>query len=283
MNELRRLVARDGANDDIAYLDAGFPDRPLKLWSARPRRHYADMPVLFVLHGAARNANDYRDYWLPLVDEAGILAIAIEYSKEHYPGLRWFNYGNLIDDAGLKLPRADSTYAIVERLFAALQAEGVTSTRHYGLFGHSAGGQFVHRAISADFRGNVAVAIAANSGSYAMPDLGTDFPYGLGKIAIDAASLRRILAYRLTVMIGAEDLDNTSDAFPKEPEAMLQGVTRFARAQRYIERAREIADQLDARCNWTLVEVPGVAHEGGKMSAVAGPIAAAALHAAAAC
>lgn len=281
MNELRKLVERAGANDDVPYVDTGFPDRPLKLWSARPRRHYPDMPVVFVLHGANRNANDYRDFWLPLVDEAGVLAIAPEYSKEHYPGLRWFNYGNLIDDAGQPVPRAESTYAILDRIFAALVADGLTTTRRYGLFGHSAGGQYVHRAVSAGFRDNVAVAIAANSGSYAMPDPEIGFPYGLGKLGIDSGDLRRILAWRLTVMVGTEDLDNTSDAFPKEPEAMLQGSTRYARAHRYITRAREIADALDARCGWSLVEVKGVGHEGGKISEAAAPIVAAALYAAA--
>lgn len=280
MNELHELVARAGANDSVRHVDERFPERPLTLWSARPRQHHPEMPVLFVLHGANRNANDYRDYWLKLVDEAGILAVSVEYSKEHYPGLRWFNYGNLLDDAGQPLPRAQSTYGIVERLFAALQAEGLTTARRYGLFGHSAGGQFVHRAIAAGFRDNVAVAIAANSGSYAMPDPDIRFPYGLGGIGIDADSLRRILAYRLTVMIGTEDLDNTSDAFPKEPEAMLQGDTRVARAHRYIARAREIADELGARCAWSLVEVPGVGHDGPKMSEFTAPIAAAALYAA---
>jgi hypothetical protein len=280
MNELRKLIERAGANDAVPYIDPKFPDRPLKLWSARPQHHHPDMPVVFVLHGANRNANDYRDFWLPLVDEAGILAIAPEYSKDHYPGLRWFNYGNLIDDAGEPLPRAESTYAIIERIFAALRSEGLTTAHRYGLFGHSAGGQFVHRAISAGFRDNVAIAIAANSGSYAMPDLDIGFPYGLGKLGITEDSLRRILAWRLTVMVGTEDLDNTSDAFPKEPEAMLQGSTRFERAHRYIGRARDIADGLGARCGWTLVEVQGVGHEGGKISAVSAPIAAAALYAA---
>ena len=283
MNELRKLVGQAGANDDVVYVDPKFPQQPLRLWSARPRRHHPDLPILFVIHGAARNANDYRDYWLPLVDEANILVIAPEFSKVAYPGLRWFNFGNLQDDAGAANPIEDSTYGIVERLFGAAQAAGLTSTSHYGLFGHSAGGQFVHRAISAGFRGNTAIAIAANSGSYAMPDPDIGFPYGLGGLGLSRGDLLEILSYRLTVMAGTEDLDSTSDTFPKEPEAMLQGPTRFARAHRYIERAREMSNGLDGRCGWSLVEVAGVAHDGQKISEAAAPIAAAALHAAAVC
>jgi aerobic C4-dicarboxylate transport protein len=34
-----------------------------------------------VHHGVGRNGRDYRDYWLDLVDEAGILAISIEFPE----------------------------------------------------------------------------------------------------------------------------------------------------------------------------------------------------------
>ena len=49
------------------------------------------------------------------------------------------------------------------------------------LFGHSAGGQFVHRMLSFGFRDRVAVAVSANAGTYAMPDLSTPWPFGLGE------------------------------------------------------------------------------------------------------
>src|SRR5713226_2166159 len=103
MTGLQDLVAQAGGNKSL-YYDAAWPDRPLTLWSARPKQYDASQPVLFVFHGAARNGSDYRDHWLPLVDEADILVVAMEFSAEHYPGVEWFNFGNLRDQNGQPNP-----------------------------------------------------------------------------------------------------------------------------------------------------------------------------------
>ena len=66
---------------------------------------------------------------------------------------------------------------------------------------------------------------------------------------------------------------------PSDPGSMRQGGTRFERAHRFIASARAMAERLGVHCNWTIIDVPGVAHQGDKMSAAAAPILAAALHA----
>jgi poly(3-hydroxybutyrate) depolymerase len=279
-NDLSAILARAGSND-VPYVDPQFPDRPLILRIARPKHCDAGTPVLFVHHGINRNGYDYRDYWLPLVDETGVLVIAPEFSKESYPLSRWYNFGNLRDEEGRPQPREQSTYAIVGRLFEALRAAGVTACAGYGLFGHSAGGQYVHRLLSLGYRDRVIAAVTANAGTYAMPDTGVDFPYGLGGTGVDEAALRALLGFRLTVMAGTADIDNTSANFPKEPQAMVQGGTRHARAHRYAAVAREQAARLGIPCAWTILDVPGVDHDGARMSAAAAPILGAALHAAA--
>ena len=137
-------------------------------------------------HGVGRNGRDYRDYWLRLVNEAGILAIAVEFTEEAFPDYLWYHFGNLHDEKGTPNPREQWTYGIDERLFAALREQGLTRRQRYGLFGHSAGGQFVHRMLSFGFRDRVAVAVSANAGTYAMPDLEIAWPFGLGETGLDA-------------------------------------------------------------------------------------------------
>jgi poly(3-hydroxybutyrate) depolymerase len=278
MSDLRPLLAHPGANE-IAWTDPQFPGRPLTLRSARPRDCTPDTPIVFVHHGRGRNGEDYRNYWLPLVDEADLLVIAPEFSEAAFPDSRWYNHGNLLDDAGLPNPREASTYAIDERIFTAMQGQGVTRRRRYGLFGHSAGSQYVHRMLALRHRGNVVAAVAANAGTYSMPELDTRFPFGLGGIGLTADDLRGFLQFRLTVMAGTADIDATAEHFPKDPASMRQGGTRFERAHRFIANAREAAERLGTHCTWTIIDVPGVAHEGDKMSAAAAPILAAALHA----
>jgi poly(3-hydroxybutyrate) depolymerase len=278
MTDLRALVARPGAND-IPYEDPALPGRALMLRSARPRHCTADTPLLFVHHGVLRNGGDYRDFWLPLVDEADLLVIAPEFPTADFPGSPWYNFGNRTDADGHANPRDQWTYGVPTRLFAALRAQGVTKRQRYGLFGHSAGGQFVHRLISLGFRDNVAAAVTANAGTYAMPDLAVPFPYGLGGTGMKGADLSALLGFRLTVMAGTADIDTSSEHFPKDEPAMLQGVTRHARAHRYIETARAAAAQLHRHCAWTIIDAADIDHDGNRMSAAAAPILSAALHA----
>ncbi len=277
MTDLSRLVDAPGANS-LPYVDPAFPERPLVLHAARPRQFAADTPVLIVHHGVGRNGAAYRDYWLELVEEAGILAIAIEFPEASFPEYLWYHFGNLHDEAGSPNPRAQWTYAIDERLFAALQAQGVTTRRRYGLFGHSAGGQFVHRMLSFGFRDHVAVAVSANAGTYAMPDLDIAWPFGLGETELDADALRALLRFRITVMAGTNDTKTTGRFFPKGPRSMRQGATRHARAHNYVAAGRSAAEALDTHCAWTVIDVPGVGHDGRHMSVAAAPIVAAALH-----
>src|SRR5215472_18801778 len=275
--DLHRLVAHAGAND-VLYEDPVLAGRPLFLRSARPRAYSPRIPVLLVFHGDLRNGADFRDFWLPLVDEAQLLAIAPEFSATAYPGPEWYNLGNRIDANGREKSRDEWTYGVPGRLFAALRRQGITARRRYGVFGHSSGGQFVHRMISLGFRDAVAAAATANAGTYAMPDLQVAFPYGLGGTHLDEAALRRLLAFRLTIFAGTADVDTTSPHFPNDAAAMRQGPTRFARAHAYIAAARDAAKRYGVPCAWAIVDVADVGHDGKQMSEAATPVLAAALH-----
>jgi hypothetical protein len=278
MTDLSVLVADAGPND-VVYEDPALPGRPLTLRSARPRHYTPATPVLFVHHGVLRNGGDYRNFWLPLVDEADLFVIVPEFSSEYFPEAPWYNFGNRTDEHGNPKPRSEWTYGIDGRAFTTLREQGVTQRTSYGMWGHSAGGQFVHRAVSMGFRENVAVAITANAGTYAMPDLSVAFPYGLGETGVDEVALRALLGFRLIVMAGTLDIDSTSEHFPRGDAAMRQGDTRYARAHSYIGTARAEAAHLGIPCAWTIVDVPGVDHDGNRMSVAAAPILSADLHA----
>ena len=102
-------------------------------------------------------------------------------------------------------------------------AQGVTTRQRYGLFGHSAGGQFVHRMVSFGFRDRVAVAVSANAGTYAMPDLSTPWPFGLGQTDVRTDALRVLLGFPVTVMAGSADVETTGHFFPKGPAFHASG------------------------------------------------------------
>lgn len=276
-SDLRGLITHAGAND-AWYEDPHLPGRPLLLRAARPERYSPATPLLFAHHGDLRNGGDYRDHWLPLVDEAKIFVVVPEFSAASYPGPAWYNLGNRVDENDRTKPREEWTYGVPARVFASLLRQGVTARGGYGLFGHSSGGQFVHRTISLGFRDGVALAATANAGSYAMPDLEIAFPHGLGGTDIDEAELRALLAFWLMVFAGTADTDTTSEHFPRDDAAMRQGPTRYARAHAYIATARDAARRLGMSCAWTIIDVPKVGHDGAQMSSAAAAILSATLH-----
>ena len=63
----------------------GRPDRPVKVYTYRPRKCDSTCPMMFVLHGVKRNASEYRDYWVALADHYNILIIAPEFSQKNWP------------------------------------------------------------------------------------------------------------------------------------------------------------------------------------------------------
>lgn len=263
----------------MPYHDPGFPGRTLLLHAARPAAWTPATPVVLVHHGVARNGEDYRDYWLPFADELNILPIAIEFPEAEFPEYLCYNFGNLHTKEGTPNAREAWTFGIGPRLFAALLGQGITTTRRYGLFGHSAGGQYVHRMLSFGYRENVAVAVSANAGTYAMPTLDIDWPWGLGATPFQPDDLPVWLDFPLTIMAGTEDTKTTGRHFPKGPRSLRQGPTRWHRAHEYYRQGQEAAKRLETRFAWTLIDVPDVGHDGRLMSAAAAPIIAAALNA----
>jgi len=278
VKDLSILRTAEGGTS-LDYVDPIFPERRLRLHSALPAKLTPETPLLFVHHGVGRNGRDYRDYWAAHVDAADLFVISVEFPEDQFPEYLWYHFGNLHNEAGNANPRALWTFGIVERLFDQLRVQGITGQQRYGQFGHSAGGQFVHRMLSFGYRDRVALAITANAGTYAMPDLDIPWPFGLGETEVDDRSLAGLLGFPITVMAGTADTKTTGKFFPKGPRSMRQGPTRWHRAHEYVRLGHQAAERLGVSCAWTVIDVPDVGHDGRLMSEAAVTVAAAALHA----
>ncbi len=277
MIDLSPLLIRPGRND-LAFELPTLPGRRIVLHSARPRHFTHATPVLFVHHGVLRNGADYRDFWLPLVDKANLLVIAPEFPDEGFPRAAWYNFGNRTNTTGREKPRTEWTYGLDRLVFDGLRDQDLTRRRTFGAWGHSAGGQFVHRMIELGLRDHVRMAVSANAGTYAMPTFDVAYPFGLGGTGLTDDDLRRLLGFRLIVMAGTADIDTTSEHFPRTKPAMAQGPTRYARAHNFIATARAQAARLGIPCAWTIIDVPDVGHDGERMSQAAARILSIGLH-----
>ena len=232
----------------------------LTVWYYRPAALTADAPVLFVIHGVGRNAEEYLSDWIEFADQKHFLLVVPEFSKAEFPGEEAFNSGNLFDAAGGPLPRAQWSFSVIEPLFDALPSQLGTRRKDYMIYGHSAGAQFVQRFLYFVPEARVTRAIAANAGWYMLPTFATGFPYGLKGTAADAAALRVAFARPMVVLLGEADTDAGHPALRHTPESDAQGLYRLARGQFFFARAKAEAEALHVPFHWTLATAPGIAH-----------------------
>ena len=232
----------------------------LPIHAYRPGAGAAGRPVIMVMHGVTRIATDYMESWVGLAERYGFCLLVPEFSKADWPKSRRYNLGNLFAKDGTALPRAASSFAVVEQVFdAALPVLG-SDAASFSLYGHSAGAQFVHRFVTLTGAPRVDRAVAANAGWYTLPDPSLTYPYGLGGVELDDETLGAAFATQLTILLGQSDNDPDSPDLRKTPEALAQGLHRLARGRHFIATSGAMAAHRGLDFAWASREVPHIGH-----------------------
>jgi len=244
----------------------------IKVWYQTPERVSTSTPIVFVMHGVGRDADRYLAEWAPLALSHGFILVVPEFKQADFPGSRGYNAGFLREEDGRPRPSACWSFAALEPLFDEMKVRTGTQVPTYALYGHSAGGQFVHRYVMLVPEARLSRAIAANAGWYSMPDLETAYPYGLAGAAVDEAGLRRALGKPFIILLGTADTDENAENLRRTPEANAQGPHRYARGLSFHRSGNAAAERLGAPFGWQVVEVPGVGHKNSEMAAAAAPL-----------
>ena len=245
----------------FVFTDAkGHADRPMRVYTYRPARCDAKCPMVFSIHGVSRTASNYRDHWELAADRYNLVIVAPEFSRQHWPGYNEY-------DVRKEPDREKWAFSVIEHLFDEL-GEG---RKGYTIFGHSAGGQFVHRMAFYLPSSRAQAMAAANPGWYAMPewrkDKGADpFPYSMVESGVGEPEVRQALRRRFFLLLGEKDIDAGHKDLKRTPQAMKQGATRLERGENYFKAVTATAAALGEKLAWELREVPAVAHEGAPMS-----------------
>ena len=248
----------------------------------KPATFNPSSPVLLVIPGSGRNAWDYRDAWIKASEKYGVLIVSPHYSEKEYPMFWNYNIGGMLDEVKINEARTGfKSFNIVKnpedwifRDFDAIFDEAArrfgANTRHYDMFGHSAGGQILHRFTLFQPHNKARRLVAANSGWYTVPRLDTPFPYGLKNSVVSQDHLKSAFKSDLVVFLGKLDNEHeTRGHLARNPDVDVQGTHRFSRGKYFFGEARKVARQLGAEFNWTLVTIPDVGHDYRRMSAVA--------------
>jgi poly(3-hydroxybutyrate) depolymerase len=251
----------------FVFTDWAGPELPV--WYYAPVLLTPMTPVVFVMHGAQRNADDYRDQWVDLAERYAFLLLVPEFSVRDFPDREGYNFGNVLNKQGAPNPRSVWGYTAIEGVFEqARRAAGVTTDRYF-IYGHSAGSQFVHRMLYFAPEARARKIVAANAGAYMLPDFEHAFPYGLKGSGLTEEDLRRALQTPAVILLGEADVDPNHHSIPKAPEAMAQGLHRFARGLGYFKAASEQSVRLGVPFGWKIVTAPGVGHSNAAMAAFA--------------
>lgn len=247
----------------------GNPDKPITVWYYKPSGFFHDMPVLFVMHGAKRDAQRYRDEWIRYAECYKFLLIAPEFSHKYYPGKREYNQGNLFDKMENPVPENNRAFTVIEHLFDFVRESTQIHCFAYDIFGHSAGGQFVQRMILFKTDARIRMAVAANPGEYAMASFFEKYPYGIRNSGMNPDDLRVAFKQNFVLLLGEKDNKDGDLNLAKSPEALAQGNNNYERGNNFYALAKNEASRLGMTFNWKLTGVPGVAHHDAQLAETA--------------
>lgn len=231
-----------------------------------PKSLSAETRILLVMHGLSRNADDYIASWETWAAKKDYIVIAPNFDEENWKGSAMYNLGNILTEKDSMENRSKWSFQVVEDIHISAKDGFDLKKNYFDMFGHSAGGQFVHRFALFMPESNLRLAIAANSGWYTVPDLEQKFPYGLkhARFSFTQADLMRWSKRYVYILRGVDDTER-SDNLRQNAETDAQGQNRFERAGFMFDKIKSV----NAETNWRLIDVPKVAHDQKKMAVAA--------------
>ena len=258
----------NGIDSFVIYAHKDSERKSIKVWTYKPQNWNDKDKIVFVMHGGGRNADDYLNAWVELADENNLLIVAPEFENKFSKyTTNDYQEGNLFTFFGTKNPKSEWAYTVVENIFDHIKSVNDITNNHYDIFGHSAGGQFVHRMIMIMPESRIETAIAANAGFYSLPDENLEFPYGISNTDVKLnPDLKKAYEKKLVVLLGEFDNDPSLGTFRTTELAMEQGKHRLERGTNFFNANKKKSEQNEWVFNWTIDTVKNVGHDYRKMS-----------------
>lgn len=252
--------------------EKGDPSKQITVYTYLAKGLKPDaVPIVFVMHGHGKNAKGYRDTWVEHAHKYGFMVVAPLFDARQW-GRGEYAYASVMTRDGTLQAPSMWSFNVIEHLFDAVKDATGNQSPKYFIYGHSEGGQFVHRLVLFLPDARYAKAVAANPGWYTMPTFDVTFPYGLAGSPAAEVSLKKSLGRKFVLMLGDQDTDPNHADLRRTPKAMAQGVHRFERGQNYVKEARNRATELKCALGWQVEVVPGAAHQNSKMSRAAAAV-----------
>ncbi len=279
----------EGSGFFIMQGGVGRKDNSITVYYYRPSSFTAHSKILWVIPGAGRNADSYRDAWIEEAEKFNLLILSPMYPERKY-SFEDYHLGGLIAHSNLResitpisgthMVRLDEEnfhfeineqsaqwiFEDFDRIFDTVVNNLSSNQSTYDIFGHSAGGHILHRMALFHHTSKADRIMAANPSFYTLPSFEEAFPFGLKDAPIDSAALIQAFRKKLVLLLGEEDNEKeTNGTFLRSSSADKQGLHRLARGRFFFDMAQTTAEQLKAEYHWKLHIVPEVGHDHRKM------------------
>lgn len=264
----RKEILFDRSSQTVAFqCPAPFDGKVVNVWYNIPEGVKGKADVQFVMHGDGRNADTYFKAWKAFSDSLGFVLIVPEFDKEQFP-VSLYHQGNVMAADSSFNASEDRVYKLIDGIFEFFVDHSEIKADRFNIYGHSAGGQFVHRFMMLGGSRHVGRAVAANPGWYSFPTDSVAWPYGaMGLVTADEK--KSFYAKDMVVLLGEADTLRYNNNLHISPAADAQGLNRLERGKTYFEWCRRDAESLGLDFNWELEFVPGVGHSNTKMAPAA--------------
>jgi len=261
----------NSGSSQFVFTYSGLPQKPINVFYNIPSGNRTNMPIVMLFHGDERNANEYRDIWINASNQYGFMVFAPEFNSTDFPGGSSYIIGNVYQDGNyptIQTLNNESvwTFSIVEPLFDYIKTNSGSNALTYNMFGHSGGGQFVHRFVLIKPDARYDKAVAANSGWYTVPDGVANFPYGILNCPIAAINPNNYFSRKLYITVGELDNNGSDPTLRHNNASDLQGLNRLERANYFFSKSQIYANTIQSTFNWQFNTVANSGHNATLMS-----------------
>jgi hypothetical protein len=228
----------------FAFSDSAVPaSGSIRVFYSCPQSGVGDAPIVIAMHGLDRAAAAFRDVLVPQASCNRQLVIVPEFDARQFPDVFAYNFGGVRRPPpnNIVLPRDQWNFHVIENLFQHIRVLLRSNQKIFGLFGNSAGSQYVLRYLALNEAPSVDLAVASNGGVYMLPDLTLAYPLGMGGLDLNENHVRRYLGRRLisfsampTPMVQLRTCLATILRWPKAPTVwrVVNGISSIVRRSR---------------------------------------------------
>jgi hypothetical protein len=292
-NAQSKIEIHEGSGSFITRGGKGHENIDLTVYYHKPKKFNKFTKVLLVIPGSGRNGDSYRDSWIQTSEKHNVLILSPSYPEKNY-NYGGYHLGNMITvfdiSKGVSYKKGTNQvwmdenevefninsnsktwiYNDFDRIFSIAKKSLKFQAKKYDMFGHSAGGQILHRFAIFYPQSKADRILASNAGSYTPTAYQTNFPFGIKNTNTKKRNLKKSFKKNLTIFLG--ELDNANENGGKMLRSKtvdIQGTHRLARGTYFYNHSLQTAKKLGFKYNWKLKIIPNIGHSQRKMAKAA--------------